>query len=229
MATKFKPVTHVIFDLDGLLLDTEEHYSKAANLYLKRFNHEFTWDVKQKMMGRKPQDAVGILVNHYQLPVTVDEYIAENKIVMEELFPTANLMPGAEKLVKHLVLHEIPICICTGSTKRNYDLKATRHGEFFSLFHHIVFSPDDPEVVHGKPEPDCFLVGAKRFDKPIPKPEQVLVFEDAVNGVEAARKAQMQVVLVPDGRMEEKFKEAATLCLNSLVDFKPELFGLPPF
>jgi len=225
----FKHVTHVIFDLDGLLLDTEHHYSKATNLYLKQFGMEFTWEIKQKMMGRKPQDAVAILVEHYKLPVTVDEYINENKKVMEELFPTANLMPGAEKLVKHFVAHRIPICICTGSTKRNYDLKTSRHKEFFSLFNHVVFSPDDPEVVHGKPEPDCFLVGAARFDDPKPKPENVLVFEDAVNGVEAAKKANMQVVLVPDERMEESFKQMATLCLESLVDFKPELFGLPSF
>ncbi|KAH8036758.1 hypothetical protein HPB51_004771 [Rhipicephalus microplus] len=57
----------------------------------------------------------------------------------------------------------------------------------------------------------------------------VLVFEDAPKGVTAALAAGMQVVLIPDPRMDEENRRRATLCIASLLDFKPEQFGLPPF
>lgn len=80
----------------------------------------------------------------------------------------------------------------------------------------------------GKPDPECFIVTARRFEEN-PEPEKVLVFEDAVNGVESAAAAGMQVVMVPDSRLDRSFCKNATLVLNSLEEFRPEIFGLPKF
>lgn len=96
------------------------------------------------------------------------------------------------------------------------------------MFHHLTMGSSDPEVTKGKPDPAIFLVCASRFpDKP--KPEDCLVFEDAVNGIKAANAANMQVVAVPDPRIDPEQLKTATLVLESLDQFKPELFGLPAF
>lgn len=71
-------------------------------------------------------------------------------------------------------------------------------------------------------------MAAKRFPH-MPRPENCLVFEDAPNGCRAAKLAGMQVVMVPDPNVSEKEREDATLVLQSLLNFKPEEFGLPPF
>lgn len=55
------------------------------------------------------------------------------------------------------------------------------------------------------------------------------MFEDAVNGIKAANAANMQVVAVPDPRIDSKYLQTATLVLKSLEEFKPELFGLPAY
>ncbi|KAF6033936.1 hypothetical protein EB796_007755 [Bugula neritina] len=142
-----------------------------------------------------------------------------------------SLYRWAEKLVRHLHCHGVLIAVAKGSSEKKYDLKITRHKELFSLFSHVVFASDDPEVRQGKPCPDVFTVCAKRFPSPLPaSPSNVLVFEDASNGVEAAVAAGIPCVLVPDVNLDiTKVKDKAAEVLKSLEDFVPEKYGLPTY
>lgn len=166
------------------------------------------------------------------------------------------LHTGAERLLRHFEENNIPIALATSSSQESSDLKTQRWKHIFDLFHHKVYGGSDPEVPHGKPSPDIFLVAAKRFpDNPDPSKvcsmfcnastsqmyvklnlsiypytsRQCLVFEDAPNGVQAAVAAKMQVVMVPHPQLPKHLIKDATLVLESLEDFKPECFGLPKF
>lgn len=120
------------------------------------------------------------------------------------------------------------MAIATSSTKDSYDLKTAKLQDFFKLMNHIVTGGSDPEVKHGKPAPDIYLVCASRFpDKP--KPANILVFEDAMTGYMAATTARMKTILIPDPKNDPvHFKNVETV-LKSLNDFRPELYGFPPF
>ena len=96
------------------------------------------------------------------------------------------------------------------------------------MFDHIVLASEDPEIQHGKPDPQTFLVCAARFSNPPQDMSQVLVFEDSTSGVEAANRAGMKSVWVPDPRMP-KDTVKPFLLLDSLEDFRPEDFHLPAF
>nr|XP_045596668.1 pseudouridine-5'-phosphatase-like isoform X4 [Procambarus clarkii] len=297
----FKPVTHVIFDMDGLLLGTESLYTAATECVIKPFGKMYSWEVKVAQMGQKAENCAQIIISSLEiplsvkdyltqvaeihrkimptaqlmpdterlyaqaaeiiateygksftwemqvhcmglkanidalyniesldLPLTVDQYLDKVSLVYKTVFPSAQLMPGAEKLVRHLHKHNIPIAIASGGAQDSYELKTTNHKEFVTMFNHVVLASTDPEVKNGKPAPDVFLVCASRFSD-TPKPEQCLVFEDAPNGVAAGVAAGMQVIMVPDSRLDDKMTKGASQVLKSLEDFKPELFGLPKY
>ncbi|EDO35203.1 predicted protein [Nematostella vectensis] len=220
--------THVIFDNDGLLLDTERIYTDITQKICQEYGKTFDISLKQRIMGNSKHVSTKVVINEMQLPITVDEFLSKAGALNLTLFPTAKLLPGVEKLVRHLHKHNIPIAVATGSATREFDLKITHHKELFNLFHHTVKS-DDPAVKHGKPNPDIFQVAASRFTPPPASPDQVLVFEDAPNGVQAGKAAGMNVVMVPEAYVSRTLCSAADQVLNSLEEFNPADWGLPSY
>lgn len=225
--TLFKKVTHCIFDLDGVLLDTERIYKNIFAGMAGKYGKHYTPEIQIKIMGKPIIDCLTTIVKELNLPTTANELLKELNTQSAKLFGNCHVMKGAEKLVRHLHKHNIPIAVATSSHENSYKIKIANHREFFSLFHHVVTGDSDPEVKQSKPAPDIFLVCARRFQDD-PSSEKCLVFEDAPNGVKAALAAGMQVVMVPDSNTDPELCKEATLKLSSLEDVRPELFGLPP-
>ena len=89
-----RPVTHVVFDVDGLLLDTERFYTDVSQIILDRFGLQFTWEIKRQMMGKVAPEAAKIFIRETGIPMTPEEFLVEREIGLEKLFPTCALMPG---------------------------------------------------------------------------------------------------------------------------------------
>ena len=218
-------ITHIIYDNDGLLLDTEPFYTQAHSVVAARYGKVFDWSVKAKMIGLRAEDSARVMITALQLPLSVPHYLEARKHILVGLFPRAEPMPGAVKLTTHLHQAGIPQAVATSSDRYHFDLKITHHHKWYSIFNCLV-TGDDPEVLQGKPAPDIFLLTAKRLQA---SPSHCLVFEDSPAGVEAARAAGMFVVAVPDPHMNERNYRNAHEILRSLNDLDLASWGLPPF
>lgn len=221
-------VTHVIFDLDDTLLCTEEINDKMLDELLANHGKIMPGRFSSKFLGTPIKKILKALIEELQLNMTLDELLEEMKAMILKQYREIplKLMPGAERLVRHLHKHKIPMAIATSSFREEAIVKTTQPhlAEFFTLFNHIVSNDD---VKHGKPSPDIYLKAASLFPA---KPKDCLVFEDAINGIVAAKKANMQRIWTPQKLAVTKgIMNLTTLTLKSLEFFQPELFGLPAF
>jgi len=218
-------ITHIIYDNDGLLLDTEPFYTAAHQAVAARYGKVFDWSVKSKMIGLQAENSAAVMIDALQLPLSVPEYLEARKRMLAELFPKSEPLPGAVRLTQHLHQSGIPQAVATSSDRYHFDLKLTKHREWFRIFECLVMG-DDPEIKHGKPAPDIFLLAAKRMQAP---PAHCLVFEDSPAGVAAARAAGMSVVAVPDPHMKDDAYRDAHQIIRSLDDVDLASWGLPQF
>jgi pseudouridine 5'-phosphatase len=211
---RLRPVSHVIFDMDGVLLDTETLYTEATQHIVGRFGKTYDWSVKANMIGRPAMDSARYLVETLALPISPDEYLSERAVIFEKLMPTAEAMPGARELTTFLAARGIPMAVASSSSRAMFDLKTTRHRKWFTTFDVVVLG-DDARVHRGKPAPDIFLVAAGALGA---STDRCLVIEDAPAGVDAARAAGMQVVAIPDPGMDRSRLVHADLVLDSLIE-----------
>ncbi len=213
----------VLFDMDGLLLDTEPIYTRATQQVVAPYGKTFDWSVKSRMIGRPAAVSAQILVDALELPMTPAEYLERRESIMIELFPEAPAKPGARELAEHLSRQGVPCAVATSSSLPHFEAKTSRHQDWFEAFQAVV-TADHPDVRHGKPAPDIFLTAARALGA---SPEACLVFEDAPSGVEAARAAGMSVIAVPDPAMDHAPFAEADLILSGLAEFDPVPWGLP--
>ncbi|MGE8068321.1 HAD-IA family hydrolase [Pseudomonas sp. NPDC089569] len=222
---EFGPIKAVIFDMDGLLLDTEGIYTEVTSIIAGRFGRTFDWNIKQNIIGRGAADLARYVVEALELPMTAEEFLVIREPLMRERFPAAQAMPGARELVRHLKDNRIPIAVGTSSSSQSFAQKTTLHRDWFALFDAIV-TADDPQVGAAKPAPDIFLTAARRLGV---APQDCLVFEDSPFGVTAAKAAGMTAIAIPDAAMaDEKYAHADGI-LRTLKAFNPRSFGLPAF
>ncbi|TIB61720.1 hypothetical protein E3P78_02657 [Wallemia ichthyophaga] len=214
---------YVLFDLDGLLIDSERVYTEVTNEILLPYGKKFNWTLKANMMGKHERVACEYLVNALQIPLTVDEYIAQRNAKQNEAWPRLALRPGALELVTHLKAHNIPIAVATGSRKSSLMQKCNAPvvHHLMSLFGENCVTADDD--VNGVSSPSKENLLAR---------DSCLVFEDAVPGVQAGLNGNMKVIWVPEPELLDLYKDDDSVkgvyqTLTSLQDLKLSDFGLP--
>jgi pseudouridine-5'-monophosphatase len=198
------PNISVLFDLDGVLLDTEPLYTEATQAIVGRYGKTYDWSLKRHTMGRDARLTAHFILERLGVPLSADEFLSARAPILEALLASSPVMRGAERFVRGLRADGVPIAVATSSERRLFDLKTRPHA-FFDAFGAVVCG-DDPRVTAKKPAPDIFLAAARDLGA---EPSRCIVIEDSPAGVAAALAAGMRVIAMPDPAMStDHFRDA---------------------
>ncbi|XP_002524680.2 bifunctional riboflavin kinase/FMN phosphatase [Ricinus communis] len=218
-----KFVSCVILDLDGTLLNTDGIVSDILKVFLVKYGKQ--WDGREgnRIVGKTPFEAAATIVEDYKLPCPTEEFIAEITPMFSDQWCKIKPLPGANRLIKHFIGHNVPMALASNSPRANIEAKISCHEGWKESFS-IIIGGD--EVKAGKPSPEIFLEAARRLNI---EPSSCLVIEDSLPGVMGGKAAGMEVVAVPSIPKQSHLYTAADEVINSLLDLQPEKWGLPAF
>ena len=191
-----------LFDLDGLLLDTEPLHAEAWQQAASRFGRPLAAPELLALRGRRRLDCTDqvlawIAASGLATP-SREQLLAVRQPIAETLLIQAPPMPGAAELVGRCQARGIPMALATSSTKAAVELKAGPHpwlGQIQERVH-----GDDPELIAGKPAPDVFLLAARRLGV---NSRDCWAFEDSPAGAQAALAAGCRVYVLPPEHLSE--------------------------
>lgn len=203
----------VVFDLDGLMFNTELLYPQVGRELCRRRGKRFTDELLHQMMGRPGNVSLQIMIDYHQLHGdTVDTLTSESiDIFLPLLDSHLAPMPGCLELLDSLEAAEIPKGVATSSSPRFVTDILSR----FDLGSRFEFILSAEDVVHGKPDPEIYRTAAARLNR---DPQEMMVLEDSENGCRAAVRSGAFTVAVPGDHSSKHDFSGAAFEAASLLD-----------
>ena len=204
----------IIFDLDGLLIDSEIiSYNLYADL-LRKYQFRFSLErYARQYSGKNEVTNMQNLIFTYHLPITLEQGLSYVSALEKDYFAKGiPLKPGALELLNFLKHRQIKILLASSST-RERALFALSQNHIETYFDAMVFGP---EIAHGKPAPDIFIKAQAKSGE---AGADCLILEDSEAGIRAAYAAGIDVICIPDmKRPDDVFLSATAAVLPSLLD-----------
>ncbi len=181
----------VAFDLDGLMVNTEDVYQEVGSTLCQRRGKEFVDELRHKMMGQPAPVALAVMIEWHQFSDPIEALIVESEQVFWECLENRlEVMPGLHELLDKLEAAKFPKCVATSGAKK-YAAQLLSLVELSDRFDFVLTADD---VTHGKPHPEIYTLAAQRLDV---SPPAMMVLEDSANGCRAAVAAGACTIAVP--------------------------------
>jgi HAD superfamily hydrolase (TIGR01509 family) len=205
-------LTAVVFDLDGLMFNTEALYQQVGSELLRRRGKQWSTELLDAMMGRPAKVALQVMIDWHQLDASVEQLQGETDEVFSTLLDAQlEPMPGLLDLLDRLEQAKIGKAIAT-SSRRQFVSDVLGRFDMQSRFKFVLASED---VSQGKPHPEIYLRAAERFGM---TPAATMVLEDSQTGCRAAIEAGAFAVAVPAEHSRRHDFTGAALVADSLAD-----------
>ena len=185
----------VIFDFDGVILDSEGLHYKIFNQVLEKYKIFVTWeDYQKRYIGYNDEDALKIIFKNNKKRVNkkiIDELIAKKAVLFKESVHNngAEVFPGVVELIKSIPV-KLPIGLCSGALRSDI-VPVLKNLKIKRFFKSIVTAEDTKK---SKPYPDPYLLSLKNLN--IQDPSKTIAIEDTPAGINSAKEAGMKVLAV---------------------------------
>lgn len=209
----------VIFDMDGVLIDTEPLNDIHMVKFLKKIGITIDYDYLQKFRGVHAKYIWGHIIKEFNLTTPIDELIADVRKSYIEYLTSLNKLESVEgviQFIEKLKKQNVKLAVASSAYHKRIDilLKICKLKDFFD----VVVSGD--HVQHGKPDPEIYLKTAKLLEE---DPKDCIVFEDATNGILAAKAAGMKVIGYKSVDNNQQDLSQADKIINSFKDATPSV------
>ena len=203
----------VVFDLDGLMFNTEDIFNDVGRLVLQRRGKEMTRELLQQMMGRRAPEALGLMIEFHGLTDdTVGGLLDETRTLFTELaVDRLAPMPGLHTLLDRIEARGLAKGVATSSGRRYLEEILHR----FDLLDRFAITLTAEDVTHGKPHPEIYLTAAEQLGV---APGEMLVLEDSHAGTTAAVSAGAVAISVPNDHSRHQDFSHATYVATRLDD-----------
>jgi HAD superfamily hydrolase (TIGR01509 family) len=212
-----QPIRAVIFDLDGVLADSEPWWNEVDAKLLAEYGITYHGEYHQNVLGVSYRLAVEFYKKAFGLSVPIEELMRRRGEIAVEFFANrVDLFPSTKSVLKELWQRDLRLAVATSSVSASARPFLDRH-ELTPFFEVIVTGE---EVERGKPHPDIYLRAAQKLDVAA---DACLVIEDSLSGISAAKAAKMRVVAIPDTRFVDPHDHGkeADYVLTSLSEIPP--------
>ncbi len=204
----------VIFDLDGVLADSEPWWNEIDAKLLAQYGVRYRGEYHRNVLGVSYRLAVEFFKKAFGLSASTDELIQRRGEIATEFFANrVGLFPSAKKVLQELRRMNLRLAVATSSVSASARPFLDRHQ--LTAFFDLIVTGD--EIEHGKPHPDIYLRAAAKLDVAA---DACLVIEDALAGIAAAKAAKMRVAAIPDRRFVDprEYEKEADYLLGSLSE-----------
>ena len=211
----------VIFDMDGLILDSEQLFMEQERIVCLQYGYDMTPENYITTIGTAGETLRKILRDLYGEDYPMEKISRESRERVNRIIEAQGppVKPGIGDLMEALYRNKIPFCICTSTDTDT----ATHYMEMAGFLPYLQFLKGGEQVTRSKPDPEIFLQACEKAGV---RPERCLVLEDSPNGIRAALAAGMQVIAIPDlVPVPEELKERVTVEVVSAEEI-PALMGL---
>jgi HAD superfamily hydrolase (TIGR01509 family) len=209
-----QPFRAVIFDLDGVLADSEPWWNQIDAALLSEYGVTYRGEYHQNVLGVNYRLAIEFYKKVFGLPASTEEMMRRRGEIATDFFAKQiDLFPSAKSVIEELCQMKLRLAVGTSSVSASARPFLDRHG--LTDFFEVVVTGE--EVERGKPCPDIYLRAA---DKLRIATDACLVVEDALSGIAAAKAAKMRVAAIPDTRFVDprKYENQADYILSSLKE-----------